>query len=328
MILNYATLLGRTITDPVSVQDLDELRSAAERGAGLTRQLLTFARRDVVNREPLDVNHVVEALALMLHRTLGEHIELRLALSRQAIVVLADRHQLEQVLLNLAINARDAMSGGGMLTISTEAMGTEVVLTVDDTGDGMDATVVARAFEPFFTTKSTGQGTGLGLATVYGIVQQNGGSVAISSVPGEGTTVVVRLPRTSRPATTSDAHPRAAVGGRERILLVEDEEALRTGTARMLADSGYEVLMASNGVEALEVLDRERIAVDLVITDVAMPKMRGDELARQIATRIPAIPVIFVSGYDSGDAPLRGRLLPKPVTEDLLLRAIREELDG
>ena len=328
VIMNYTALLARGITDPLAMRDLDEIRAAAERGAGLTRQLLTFARRDVVHPEPLEVNSVVEALAMMLGRTLGDHIDLHLQLSADRLVVLADRHQLEQILLNLAINARDAMRDGGVLTIGTSSAGAEVLLTVGDTGHGMPPEVAARAFEPFFTTKSTGEGTGLGLATVYGIVQQGRGTVAIESAPGAGTTVVVRLPAASGATLEADRSRHMPAGGRERILLVEDEPALRAGTARMLADRGYTVLVATDGVDALELLADEVLGVDLVVTDVAMPKMRGDELARVLAVRAPQVPVIFVSGYDSGDDPLPGRVLPKPLSEDVLLRAVREVLDA
>jgi signal transduction histidine kinase len=328
VILNYTTLITRRVTDPTAIGYLDEIRAAAERAAGLTTQLLTFARRDVVHAEPLDLNGIVRDLAAMLDRTLGEHIELRLELAGAPLVVLGDRHRLEQIVLNLAINARDAMPDAGTLTIATEPREAEVVVRVIDTGGGMAPEVVVRAFEPFFTTKPTGEGTGLGLATVYGIVQQSGGTVTIDSAVGEGTTVTVVLPG------SSDAEPHPGVvtastaGGTERILLVEDEPALRDATAQLLVERGYDVLVASDGVDALEVFDRDPGAIDLVLTDVAMPRMRGDELALRLAERQPDLQVILMSGYDSGDAPHTGRMLAKPVAEDVLFRTIRAVLDG
>jgi signal transduction histidine kinase len=343
VILNYVTLTARRVEDPTAVADLGEIRAAAQRGADLTRQLLTFARRDPVHREPLNVSTVARGVASLLGRTIGEGIELRFDLGDAPVIATCDRTQLEQILMNLAINARDAMPRGGVLTIAagyvTEVGGRHrrmVQLSVRDTGSGMPADVIERAFEPFFTTKPRGQGTGLGLATVYGIVRQNDGAVDIQSVVGEGTTVTVRFPGAGvvngfRPASDElgefvapHVHPR----GHERILLVEDEPALRVGTSRLLSESGYDVVVAIDGVEALEVYDRDPDAIHLVLTDVAMPRMRGDELARRLKARAPAVPVIMMTGYDSGGAPRTGRVLAKPVVEKQLLEAIREVLDG
>ncbi len=334
VILNYTSLLARHVDDPIGSADLDEIRAAAERAAGLTRQLLTFASRDVANPEPLDVNEVVEALAGMLDRTLGEHIDLRLDLAPPPVAAVADRHQLEQIVVNLVINARDAMPAGGAITVATSATPRssgppDVVLSITDEGSGMSPAVIARAFEPFFTTKPTGQGTGLGLATVYGIVQQSGGEVSIASELGSGTTVTVVLPGAGADVVeVPRAEPAVTRGGDEAILLVEDEAALRMGIERILAERGYRVVAAADGLEALERFDRDPGAIDLVITDVAMPRMRGDELARQLAARGRSVPVIFMSGYASGEPPGYGRLLPKPVAEADLLGAIREVLDG
>jgi PAS domain S-box-containing protein len=339
VILNYTTLVARRVSDPTAEGFLDEIRAAAERAAGLTTQLLTFARRDVVHAEPLDLNAIVRDLAAMLDRTLGEHIELRLELPSAPLVVLGDRHRLEQIVLNLAINARDAMPHRGTLTIATERstrprsdgsaeVEPQAIVRVMDTGGGMPPEVVARAFEPFFTTKPTGEGTGLGLATVYGIVQQSGGEITIDSEVDRGTTVTVVLPG----APDVEPGPRAIVesstGGTERILLVEDEPALRDATAQLLVERGYEVLVASDGLDALEVFDRDAGTIDLVLSDVAMPRMRGDELALRLAERQRGLQVILMSGYDSGDAPLTGRMLAKPVPEDVLFRTIRAVLDG
>jgi PAS domain S-box-containing protein len=339
VILNFATLISRRVGDPTVIADLGEIRSAAERGASLTRQLLAFARRDVANPLPVEVNGVIRNAASMLKRTLGERIELKLDLAPGHLIALADPNQLEQIVLNLAINSRDAMPDGGRLTIVTERSSVapelgpggedapDVVLRVEDTGHGMEPGVVKRAFEPFFTTKERGRGTGLGLATVYGIVQQHGGDVRIDSTVGAGTAVTVVLRGTTETVGAPAPAVTPVAGGRERILLVEDEPTLRAGTARLLADQGYEVLVANDGLEALEVLDREVGAIDLVLSDVAMPRMRGDELAEVLAGRAAAVRVILMTGYHSGDVSAIGGTLTKPVAEDELLRVIREVLD-
>ncbi len=329
VILNYSALLTRRATDPTTTADLGEIRAAAERGAALTRQLLTFARRDVANPAPVDVNEVVQSVVGMLERTLGEGIELRLQPAPVPLIAIVDRQQLEQIVMNLAINSRDAMPGGGRITIATERLDHEpdIALRVTDTGEGMPPEVVARAFEPFFTTKPHGKGTGLGLATVYGIVRQNDGEVKIDSTVGIGTTVYIGLRSAEDPAPRNEPPSDDPLGGNERILLVEDEKALRIATARILAGHGYEVIAASDGVEALEFLDEEP-DIDVVVTDIAMPRMRGDELARQITARRPGTRVIMMTGYDSGNGSPAGRLLAKPVGEEELLRAIREVVDG
>jgi PAS domain S-box-containing protein len=338
VILNYCTLLSRRLTEPQDIADIGEVRLAAERAAALTRQLLGFARRDVAKPEPLDINEVVTTFSSLLERTLGEQIRLDLDLGPGPMVVHSDRHQLEQILLNLAVNSRDAMPMGGLLRIVTSgcadvaavdaATVTCVRMDVIDTGLGMAADVASRAFEPFFTTKPLGKGTGLGLATVFGIVRQNHGEVTIESSIGRGTKVSVVLPL-SEGAPAAVISPLAGLSlGHERILLVEDEGALRTTTSRILSDHGYDVVTAVDGLDALEVFERLGHAVDLVISDIAMPRMRGDEMARLLEARVPNIRVIFMSGYDSGGSSLNGRLLAKPLAEDDLLRTIREVLDG
>jgi len=329
VILNYRTLIARRVTDEQVLADLLEIRAAAERAAALTRQLLTFARRDSATPEPLDLNAVVRGVGSMLVRTIGEQVDLRLELDdSKPLVVVADRHLLEQVVLNLAFNSRDAMPTGGVLTIATSLSPSGINLRVTDTGSGMDADVARRAFEPFFTTKPRGQGTGLGLATVYGIVQQSHGDVTIDSTVGEGTTITVVLQGAGGVEPADHASATTAVGGSERILLVEDEAALRVGTSRVLAQNGYEVVVACDGVEALEMIEQMPVPIDLVVTDVMMPRMCGDELALKLGDQFPDLPVIFVSGYDSGNVPLSGRVLDKPVMEVELLRAVREVLDG
>jgi len=334
VILNYATLITRNIEDATVASDLGEIRAAAERGAALTRQLLTFSRRDPINAEPIEVTDVIKGVASMLTRTLGDHIALQLELGDPPLVAIADRNQLEQILLNLAINGRDAMPEGGVLTITCEraSAGTagradDVILRVLDSGVGMSPEVLSRAFEPFFTTKSRTQGSGLGLATVYGIVRRSGGIATLESEPGLGTTVTIRLPGSRRSVTASAPAVPRIVGGQERILLVEDEEPLRAGTARLLREHGYDVVVAGDGVEALDLFDRATDPIKLVLTDVAMPRMRGDEFAARLAERRADVPVVFMSGYDSGETPLTGRLLAKPVQQETLLRTIREVLD-
>jgi PAS domain S-box-containing protein len=329
VILNYTALLARGATDPTATGDLGEIRAAAERGAALTRQLLTFARRDVANPSPVDVNDVVRSVAGMLERTLGEGIELHLELAPAPLIAVIDRQQLEQIVMNLAINSRDAMPGGGRITIVTQRLEAplDIALQLTDTGEGMPADVVPRAFEPFFTTKPLGKGTGLGLATVYGIVRQNDGDVRIDSEVGVGTTVTVSLRGADDPPPGRDETSGDPLGGNERILLVEDEKSLRVATARILAGHGYEVIAASDGVEALEFFDDEP-DIDVVVTDIAMPRMRGDELVRAITARRPGTRVIMMTGYNSGEASTTGRVLAKPVGEEELLRAIREVVDG
>jgi hypothetical protein len=329
VILNYTALLSRRATDPTTSGDLEEIRAAAERGAGLTRQLLTFARRDVANPEPVDVNDVVRGVVGMLKRTLGEDIDLDLELAPAPIIAMVDRQQLELIVMNLALNSRDAMPDGGRITITTERVAGEldIALRVTDTGGGMPPDVVRRAFEPFFTTKPHGKGTGLGLATVYGIVRQNDGEARIESGVGTGTTVTIGLHSADGPAPPDPESDVDPLGGHERILLVEDEAALRVATARILAGHGYEVIAASDGVEALEFLEDEP-DIDIVVTDIAMPRMRGDELARVISERRPGTRVIMMTGYDKGEGSNAGRLLAKPVGEQELLRAIREVVDG
>jgi PAS domain S-box-containing protein len=341
VILNYSTLLARQLTDAQSIADVGEITAAAERASALTRQLLAFARRDVAYPESTDVNEIISGFASLLERTLGDDIELRFELAPIPLIVLIDRHQLEQIVLNLSLNSRDAMRTGGTLTIRTSleparsgggADGTNspdrVRIDVIDTGAGMDDDVMSRAFEPFFTTKPLGEGTGLGLATVHGIVGQNGGMVTLESSPQAGTTVSVALDRVDTRASETKPSRRSANGGSERLLLVEDETALRVVTQRILVEHGYDVVTAVDGVDAIEIFDRLGGAIDALVTDVAMPRMRGDELAVHLSERLPGLPVVMMSGYSSGDVVGHERVLEKPVPQAELLRAIREALDA
>jgi PAS domain S-box-containing protein len=328
-------------------EDLKQVSLAGERAAQLTHQLLAFARREVVQPEVVDVNAVVRDIEQLLRRTLGEHIELQSSLAPDLCPVLIDPGQLEQILVNLAVNARDAMPDGGLLQIDTANMqvdeqyaaarldlapGPHVRLRVSDTGSGMSSEVLERVFDPFFTTKPPGQGTGLGLATVYGIIQQAGGRAQIYSEPGVGTTFTALLPMTAQELTQASRapEPRAAVGG-ETILLVEDEQALREVTKRVLVGAGYEVIMAANGVDALA-LAGEYGHLDLLLTDVIMPQMPGPQLAEQLCKQRASLHVLFMSGFaqpilDSAETLKDGvTLIEKPFSGPALLAKIEQVL--
>ena len=325
--------------------DIEQVQHAAERAARLTHQLLAFARREVVQPRVLNLNEIVESMLRLLQRTLGEHIEIVTQLSPGLDAVFADPGQAEQVIVNLALNARDAMPGGGRLTIETtntevdEAYaasrsnltpGRYVTLRVSDNGTGMTPDVTDRAFEPFYTTKPKGEGTGLGLATIYGIVVQAGGNVRIYSEPGLGTTVTVLLPVTGEPSGLAGAFPdEAARGGGERVLVVEDEPAMREVTRRILAGNGYQVTAAASGAEAIAAVKESREPLDVLVTDVVMPGMQGRDVAERITALQPGISVLFMSGYTEGLLSDQGvldpgiNLIEKPFTEAALLGKLR-----
>jgi two-component system, cell cycle sensor histidine kinase and response regulator CckA len=349
-IRGYAELVDGEIS-PENVElrdDLAQIILTADRAAALTKQLLAFARQQVAEPAILDPREVVEGLAPMLRRLLGEHIELSIDARRDGGRILVDPHQLEQVILNLAVNGRDAMPGGGRLSIALRdievgpadrrawpdlAPGPHVELTVADTGSGMPVEIRDRVFEPFFTTKAPGHGTGMGLAMVHGIVTGSGGGIAVETAPGQGSTFRLRFPRREAPVETGaeDEAAASAPAGRGTILLVEDEPAVRTFAARCLRQLGYAVLEAADGAEALEVA-QPGTPVDLVVTDMSMPGMPGTELARAMTASRPRLPVLFVSGY--ADAMLAGEgwmddasgFLPKPYTRESLGRAVAEAL--
>jgi PAS domain S-box-containing protein len=344
-------LLAERTDDPVVFEAADEIRKATERAAGLTRQLLAFSRKQVLELKTLDLNNLVRDVEKMVRRGIGEDINLVMELADDLQRIKADRGQIEQVLMNLAVNARDAMPTGGKLTIATRNVevspgeaasylgverGAYVQLEVTDTGCGMDDAVKARIFEPFFTTKEEGKGTGLGLATVYGIVKQSGGSIHVETVVGQGTTFRIYLPRTEGPAPSLQqaapvAEPRS---GNETVLLVEDEDALRALASRVLKSKGYRVLEARHGAEALQLYGADIDSVDLTITDVVMPEMNGRELVHRLMQQQPSMKVLYMSGYNE-EAILRNgaldpgtALLEKPFTPLALARKVSEVLSA
>ncbi len=357
VIINYAAFVAddldaAEITDEsrkAMREDVEQISLAAEKAAHLTHQLLAFARREVVQPAVVDVNDVVAGVEQLLRRTLGEQVELHSSLADDLLPVLADPGQLEQILVNLAVNARDAMPDGGVLRIDTANMdidedyaasrpelspGQYVRMRVSDTGVGMSPETAQRVFDPFFTTKPPGQGTGLGLATVYGIVQQAGGRAQIYSEPGVGTTFTVLLPTTDR--ASSSAEPQAdssTVHGDETILLVEDEQALREVTRRILTGAGYEVIVAANGPEALYAASTHSGPIDLLLSDVIMPQMPGPQLAEQLLEEWPSVRVLLMSGFaqpilDSGGHLNDGvRLIEKPFSRPTLLAKVAEILE-
>jgi len=344
---------GSTLSD-----DLTQVRRAADRAAALTRQLLAFGRRQIVQPKRLDVTHVVTAVEPMLRRVIGADIKIDVELASDTGIIVGDEGQLEQVIVNLAVNARDAMPRGGTLRImtsnarldmplllgdSTVPSGDYVTLAVQDTGVGMDAATRSRVFEPFFTTKEQGKGTGLGLATVYGIVKQSRGYVTLTTAPGVGSTFCLYLPRVAAGAMESGneavaAAPNAVLtrttGRQETIIVVDDEPTLRQLATRALEQAGYRVLSASNGAEAIERIESCRGRIDMVVTDLVMPVMGGRELVEQLTARGMAMRVLFVSGYTDDEVMRRGLLepgcafLPKPFGLDALTTKVREVLDA
>jgi CheY-like chemotaxis protein len=345
-ILGYADMVLEQIDrDKPIWPDLQEIKLAAERSAALTRQLLAFSRRQVLTIEPLDLDAVVQDVSRLLGRLLGEDIVCDLKLAGDLPLVDADSGQLAQVLSNLAVNARDAMPEGGRLTIATDrarlteeearqraamAAGEYVVLDVADTGHGMDAATQAQIFEPFFTTKEQGQGTGLGLAVVYGIVKQMGGFIWVYSEPGRGSRFRLYFPCSAERARAKPAPAPAAEPGHGTVLVVEDEAGVRELAVRALRRYGYTVLEAASAQAALDVL-RERGHVDLVLLDVVLPDRSGPDLVAELEAQAP-VRVLFMSGYSEHHvrhrAAARVRLLEKPFTVQDLLRHVREVLSA
>jgi CheY-like chemotaxis protein len=331
----------------VVAADTEKIRLAAERAAALTHQLLIFGRRGDMEPKVLDLNEIVTDLQELLGRTIGEHITLRFRLDPDLSAVRIDPSAIYQVVMNLVINARDAMAQGGTLTIETVnvecdrpmlwgsdlGIGNYVRLRVTDTGCGMPQAVAARAFDPFFTTKPTGEGSGLGLATVYGIVKQAEGDVRLYSEPDHGTVVTVYLPATADSISEppDEAAPAPALRGVHTVLVVEDEEGVREGISRLLADHEYNVVSAPDGAEALRMADEYDGAIHLLLTDLVMPGMSGGELAESLLQERPGIGVLFMSGYpqglsEEGFTPTTEGVLSKPFTERGLLDAVRESI--
>jgi PAS domain S-box-containing protein len=330
--------------------DVEEIRKASERAASLTRQLLAYSRRQMLQPEVLDLNVVVAEMDKMLRRLIGEHIALGAGLAPDLGRVRADPNQIEQVIVNLAVNARDAMPDGGKLTIETanvdldEAFaqahlgsvpGSYALLAVTDTGSGMDASVRAHLFEPFFTTKEVGKGTGLGLATVYGIVKQSGGYISVYSEPGRGSSFKIYLPRIATPADEPAGPQKSGPApGSETVLVVEDEPAVLTLSRRALEAQGYVVLAASDPAAALRVVERHGGTIHLLLTDVVMPGLSGRELADRLTAQRPGIRVLYMSGYPGdavvqhGTLPLGSAFLQKPFSPDGLARKVRDVLDA
>jgi signal transduction histidine kinase len=353
-IVGYTDLIAERLSpEEPAYREVGEIRKAADHAAALTRQLLAFSRKQFLNPTVLDLNETVSELLEMVPRAIGEHIETRARLAQGLAKVRADASQMQQVLMNLVLNARDAMPMGGQLTIETSNVmldderlqeenlsvvpGAYVMLAVTDTGTGMDAETRARAFEPFFTTKPKGKGTGFGLATVYGIVDQSGGGIALSSAVGHGTSVRIYLPATTAgedavtpvtPVIQKDA------GGTETVLLVEDNESVRDLAARALRRRGYTVYEARTAEEAIEWSAASKVKPNLLVTDVVMPGLSGPNLAARLLHQNPKLRVLYMSGYTDDAAAVHGAfwggipLLQKPFTPSKLAERVRLALDA
>jgi PAS domain S-box-containing protein len=350
-IIGFASLLDEELpaSDPRRA-DVEGIQQAATSASALVSQLLAFSRRQVHQPQAVNVNQVVERVVPMLRRLLGEQVILVTDLDPEIGRVWADPGQIEQLIINLAVNARDAMPDGGTLKIVTQgtsidgpasarrmglAPGRHLALRVEDEGVGMSPEVRDRIFEPFFTTKEPGRGTGLGMTTVYGIVAQSSGHIEVVSEPNRGTTVQILLPTVTgdAPDAPERAKPQEAARGTETVLLVEDESTVRALTTTVLERSGYRVHAVASASEALALLVTRMDSIDLLVTDVVMPGMSGTELARQVGAMRPALPVLFISGYSeesSGQLGSSGAVafLAKPFTPDAIVRAVRSVLDG
>jgi len=353
VIIGYGEIVQEgTATDSPLRGCVDEMLKAGHRAASLTRQLLAFSRQQVMDPKVLDLNLVVKDMEKMLKRLISEDIQLKTDLDPDLVRIKADQGQIEQVVMNLAVNARDAMPNGGELTLTTSnfymdedfvrrypypvSVGDYVLLTVTDNGIGMDAATRVRVFEPFFTTKEKGKGTGLGLSTVYGVVKQSGGYIEVLSEPGAGATFKIYLPKVEDaldPQKQSTELP-DSLHGTETVLLVEDEVALRKLSRQLLELCGYQVLEAESGAEALTISREHKQAIHLLLTDVVMPGMSGRVLADQLVVQRPEMQVVYMSGYTGQTVGEHGVLaegsffLPKPFTREALARKVRRALDG
>jgi len=350
VINGYAELAleGLTPGEPL-YENLHDIAKAGGRAAALTRQLLAFSRKQLISPRSVDLNALVEDMRKMLQRLIQEDVRLDFIPGEGLGTILADPGQVEQIIMNLAVNARDAMPLGGTLTLETSVLqldadslkahpdcqpGAYVLLSVSDTGSGMDAQTQARLFEPFFTTKEPGQGTGLGLATVYGIVRQSGGLIWVYSEPGRGSSFKVYFPRVDAPAEAPAAAQDwgEAPQGTERVLVVEDDEDVRKLTCSVLVRAGYPVIEAASPEQALQRVD-DQAPPRLLVTDLVMPQMNGRELAQRLLQRLPGLRVLYLSGYAGGAAAAQGMLEPgcdfleKPYAPAELARKVREILD-
>lgn len=352
VIIGYIQVMKRSLLPGNSSYEYaEEIEKAGQRAVSLTRQLLAFSRQQVLEPVILNLNTLVSEMEKMLPRLIGEDIQLNLILDPAIGQVKADPGQVEQVVMNLAVNARDAMPDGGKLTIQTANVeldaafarehpgsvpGQYVMLAVTDTGTGIDPETQAQIFEPFFTTKGRDKGTGLGLATVYGVVKQSNGYIAVESEKGKGALFKIYLPRIEQPVATRSESIQApqTVRGSETVLLVEDAEPLRLLAQMLLKENGYRVLTAADGAEAQQVAAQDPGPIHLLLTDVVMPGINGRVLAERLAPRHPAMKVLYMSGYTDSFIAGHGvlepgtHLLHKPFTEEVLVRKVRELLDG
>jgi two-component system, cell cycle sensor histidine kinase and response regulator CckA len=350
-IIGYTDLLSMTIAENEQTHGfLDQIIAASRRAANLTQNLLAFSRKQITSPRPVNINECIRTVENMLHRLIGEEIELRTRLSDADLTILADAGQMEQILMNLAVNARDAMPGGGTLLITTTVAeiddefislngygkaGTYVLVTIKDSGIGMDARTKRRIFEPFFTTKDTGKGTGLGLSIVYGIVKQHNGYIDCESEPGKGTTFTIYFPlKTTSTEQALPALPAQLKGGTETVLVTDDDEAVRRITRTMLEHLGYTVIMAVDGKDAVEVFEHHKDRVDLLILDVIMPKKNGKQVYDEVRRIRPGVKTIFTSGYTADVISSKGMLeegmhfITKPASLRELSHKIRDVLDA
>jgi PAS domain S-box-containing protein len=348
VVMGYGELLLQHLgpDDPIR-RDVEEMVNAGSRSAAITRQLLAFSREQVLRPSVVDVGAVVSELAPMLQRVLGSDRRLEVVPATREGRTVADRTQLEQVLVNLIANARDATAGNGVVVIEVRDLelgpgdldpgegppGRWVRLCVRDDGAGMAPEVLARVFEPFFTTKPADRGTGLGLSMVHGVVRQSGGFIRIASEPGEGTTVAIHLPQVAEAVPPAVLETRAGRGGGERILVVEDEPVVRSLVRRTLEEAGYQVYQAPNGAAALDYVLAQPGQIDLVLSDIVMPRLNGLELLARLRDRLPRLPVLLMSGYSTDEVDRRGgvdpgvAILSKPITPAALTSAVRLRLD-
>ncbi len=351
VIIGYSKMAMRSIDEESDAwKKIDEINNAGERAAALTRQLLAFSRKQIIKPQIINLNAIVADMKKMIGRLIGENVKLTTNLHSDLGNIKADQGQIEQIILNLTINARDAMPEGGNVTVLTSTVtmneetdisqfklppGNYAKLSVIDTGCGMDEDTQSQIFEPFFTTKDVNKGTGLGLSTVYGIVQQNKGAIAVESTVGEGTVFQIYFPLTAESPPVKDSKPLLPemLKGKEKILLVEDEEKVRELMCELLRSNGYDVITANNGQEGLNIFEHNQDSIDLVITDVIMPKMDGKEMADRMRQQRPNLNMVYISGYTEDTISRHGmldsnaELIKKPFDPDQFVKKIREILD-